>query len=69
MPTMMIQSSHVTYVSEGEGFPLVLAPDPQGTVDLWTPYIPLLGEMCRTIAYTPAVTPNALGLLLDTLRS
>lgn len=68
MPTMMLQDIQVTYVSEGEGFPLVLVPEPQRAVDLWAPYIPLLGEMCRAIAYTPAVTCHALGLLLDTLH-
>jgi pimeloyl-ACP methyl ester carboxylesterase len=68
MPTMMLHNSPVTYVVEGEGFPLVLAPEPQGTMDLWSAYIPLLGEMCRTIAYTPALRPDALRLFLDALR-
>src|SRR6516162_8602842 len=40
---------HFSYETTGDGFPLVLAPGPQGS---WGPYIPLLGELCRTIMYT-----------------
>jgi hypothetical protein len=40
---------HFSYETAGDGFPLVLAPGPQG---VWSPYIPLLGELCRTIVYT-----------------
>ena len=43
------QGVHFSYESAGDGFPLVLAPGPQGG---WSPYIPLLGELCRTIMYT-----------------
>src|SRR5215813_89814 len=43
------QGVHFSYKTAGEGFPLVLAPGPQG---VWGPYIPLLGELCRTITYT-----------------
>jgi pimeloyl-ACP methyl ester carboxylesterase len=43
------QDVHFSYEIAGEGFPLVLAPGPQG---VWSPYIPLLGELCRTIVYT-----------------
>ena len=43
------QGVHFSYETTGEGFPLVLAPGPQG---VWSPYIPLLGELCRTIMYT-----------------
>ena len=39
---------HFSYAIAGDGFPLVLTPGPQG---IWAPYIPLLGELCRTIAY------------------
>jgi hypothetical protein len=42
-------SVHFSYETVGDGFPLVLAPGPQ---DVWSPYIPLLGELCRTIVYT-----------------
>jgi pimeloyl-ACP methyl ester carboxylesterase len=43
------QGVHFSYEISGEGFPLVLAPGPQG---VWSAYIPLLGELCRTIVYT-----------------
>jgi pimeloyl-ACP methyl ester carboxylesterase len=39
---------HFSYETAGDGFPLVLTPGPQG---IWDLYIPLLGELCRTIAY------------------
>jgi pimeloyl-ACP methyl ester carboxylesterase len=40
---------HFSYETAGDGFPLVLTPGPQG---VWSPYMPLLGELCRTILYT-----------------
>jgi pimeloyl-ACP methyl ester carboxylesterase len=43
------QDVHFSYETAGDGFPLVLAPGPQV---VWSPYIPLLGELCRTIMYT-----------------
>jgi hypothetical protein len=43
------QGVHFSYETAGDGFPLVLTPGPQG---IWGPYIPLLGELCRTIMYT-----------------
>ena len=43
------QGVYFSYETAGDGFPLVLAPGPQG---VWSPYIPLLGELCRTIMYT-----------------
>ena len=43
------QGVHFSYKTAGDGFPLVLTPGPQG---IWSPYIPLLGELCRTIMYT-----------------
>ena len=43
------QGVHFSYETAGDGFPLVLAPGPQG---VWSPYMPLLGELCRTIMYT-----------------
>src|SRR5262245_25947197 len=39
---------YFSYETVGDGFPLVLTPGPQ---EVWDPYIPLLGELCRTIAY------------------
>ena len=56
------QGVHFSYETAGDGFPLVLAPGPQG---VWSPYIPLLGELCRTIMYTGhdlAEVPSAEGL-------
>jgi pimeloyl-ACP methyl ester carboxylesterase len=56
------QGVHFSYETAGDGFPLVLTPGPQG---VWSPYIPLLGELCRTIMYTGqelAELPSAEGL-------
>src|SRR5262245_37225917 len=56
------QGVHFSYETAGEGFPLVLAPGPQV---VWSPYIPLLGELCRIIMYTGhdlAEVPSAEGL-------
>jgi hypothetical protein len=56
------QGVHFSYETAGDGFPLVLTPGPQG---VWSPYIPLLGELCRTIMYTGqdlADLPSAEGL-------
>src|SRR5512134_193839 len=56
------QGMYFSYETAGDGFPLVLAPGPQG---VWSPYIPLLGELCRTIIYTGhdlAAVPAAEGL-------
>src|SRR5262249_42932148 len=39
------------YETAGDGFPLVLVPGPQGRGDVWSQYLPLLGELCRTLAY------------------
>jgi hypothetical protein len=47
METIVAQDVSIDYIVEGEGFPLVLMPEPRGTLGLWAPYIPLLGEMCR----------------------
>ena len=53
------QDVHFSYETAGDGFPLVLVPGPQG---VWSPYIPLLGELCRTVVYTGhdlSETPSA----------
>jgi hypothetical protein len=39
---------HFSYETVGDGFPVVLTPGASG---IWDPYMPLLGELCRTIAY------------------
>ena len=48
MAEVSVQGARFSYETAGDGFPLVLAPGPQG---VWTPYMPLLGELCRVIAY------------------
>lgn len=51
MPEVLLQGLRFSYETVGDGFPLVLAPGPQGRRDVWSQYMPLLGELCRTIAY------------------
>lgn len=51
MAEVSVQGVRFSYETAGDGFPLVLAPGPQG---VWTPYMPLLGELCRVIAYACA---------------
>jgi hypothetical protein len=51
MPEVVVQGICFAYETAGNGFPLVLAPGPPGRRDVWLPYMPLLGELCRTIAY------------------
>ena len=51
MPEVVVQGVRFAYETAGDGFPLVLAPGPQGRRDVWLPYMPLLGELCRAIAY------------------
>ncbi len=40
----------ISHESTGDGFPLILLPGPEG-VAAWSPHMPLLGEICHTIAY------------------
>src|SRR5215471_15685818 len=49
MAEVSAQGVYFSYETAGDGFPLVLTPGPQGS---WSPYISLLGELCRTIMYT-----------------
>jgi hypothetical protein len=49
MGEVSVQGVRFSYEIAGDGFPLVLTPGPQG---VWTPYMPLLAELCRVIAYT-----------------
>ena len=51
MPEAALQGVRFSYEMVGDGFPLVLAPGPQGRRDVWSQYMPLLGELCRVIAY------------------
>lgn len=58
MPYLTVAQRHFTYEIEGEGFPLLLTPGYRGTPMLWAPQIPLLGELCRTIAYAVQDAPE-----------
>ena len=51
MREVVVQGVRFAYETAGDGFPLVLAPGLQGRSDVWLPYMPLLGELCRVIAY------------------
>jgi pimeloyl-ACP methyl ester carboxylesterase len=73
MPTLQLGQYDVTYAVEGEGFPLVLIPDTHGTIAHWSGPMPLLGELCRVIAYEFRLQPSmsasieTILALLDTL--
>jgi pimeloyl-ACP methyl ester carboxylesterase len=51
MPSLTARGQSLSYCIEGEGFPLILVPDTGGTLRDWAPVCPLLGELCRVIAY------------------
>jgi pimeloyl-ACP methyl ester carboxylesterase len=51
MPGLTIHGWQYVYATEGEGFPLLLVPDTGGTIRDWAPSMPLLGELCRVVAY------------------
>jgi len=51
MPEVVVQGSRFAYETTGDGFPLVLVPGPQGRRDVWSQYLPLLGELCRALVY------------------
>jgi pimeloyl-ACP methyl ester carboxylesterase len=51
MPSLTARGQQLAYHLEGEGFPLVLIPDTGAAIRDWTPVCPLLGELCRVIAY------------------
>jgi pimeloyl-ACP methyl ester carboxylesterase len=51
MPALTARGQYISYHIEGEGFPLVLIPDTEGAMRHWAPVCPLLGELCRVIAY------------------
>lgn len=70
MPTLQLDQHELLYAAEGEGFPLVLIPDTHGTIDHWSGLIPLLGELCRVIAYEfrpPSSTPEPVETMLALL--
>jgi len=79
MAEVSAQGVYFSYETAGDGFPLLLVPGPQV---VWNPYMPLLGELCRTIMYvghdlaesspTEELHPSAraaamLGIFLDRL--
>jgi len=51
MPEVIAQGIRCSYETTGDGFPLVLTPGSRAWRAVWTAYLPLLGELCRTIAY------------------
>ena len=62
--------SWIAYESAGDGFPLVLLPGPEG-IAAWSPYMPLLGELCHAIAYDasePQPAAECLATVLDALN-
>ena len=70
MPAVTVNGRRVRYEMTGDGFPLLLVPDRNGTIHDWAPAMPLLGELCRVIAYeyeqsAPAGTPSAQLPLLE----
>ena len=57
--TLVVRKSFMSCSLRGLPVPLVLMPEAQGRLELWAPYIPLLGEMCRTLAYAPSVAAQS----------
>ena len=51
MPEHTVHNRRLAYVTEGDGFPLLLGPAPQATVADWSQPMLLLGELCKVIAY------------------
>jgi pimeloyl-ACP methyl ester carboxylesterase len=51
MRSLITNGRRLLYLTDGDGFPLVLVPDEHGTISDWAPSIPLLGELCRVIVY------------------
>jgi pimeloyl-ACP methyl ester carboxylesterase len=77
MPHLRGTHGQFTYITEGEGFPLLLVPADSGSIRDWSAQAPLLGELCRVVAYeyrppstssANAVRVQSLASLLDALR-
>ena len=51
MPSLLLNGRPCAYTTAGEGFPLILVPDAGGTLSDWAQSMPLLGELCRVVAY------------------
>jgi pimeloyl-ACP methyl ester carboxylesterase len=72
MPDLTVNNQQLTYLTEGDGFPLILVPDCQGTRSDWHRPLPLLGELCRVIAYEycqPHSPAPPTDLLVEDLRT
>ena len=71
MPRLQLpDGSLIVYESAGDGFPLVLLPDPKG-IAAWSPHVPLLSELCHVMAYECCQSQPAaecLAAFLDVLR-
>ena len=71
MPRLQLpDGSLIACESAGDGFPLVLLPGPEGIAG-WSPYMPLLGELCHAIAYDacqPQPAAECLSALLNALN-
>ncbi len=51
MPRLTVKTRQCSYITEGDGFPLLLTSGPVEPRAVWEPLMPLLGELCQTIAY------------------
>ena len=51
MPMLRVNTRQCSYITEGDGFPLLLTSGPLEPCAVWEPLMPLLGELCQTIAY------------------
>jgi pimeloyl-ACP methyl ester carboxylesterase len=51
MPMLTVKGRQCYYETTGVGFPLLLTAGRRGTIAAWREIMPLLGEMCKTIAY------------------
>lgn len=49
MAVLTINGKQCYYETEGDGFPLLLVPEPQGVIADWHGIMPLLGELCKAI--------------------
>ena len=71
MPRLQLpDGSLIACESAGDGFPLVLLPGPEG-IAAWSPYMPLLGELCHAIACDasePQPAAECLASVLDALN-
>jgi hypothetical protein len=72
MPYLTVNNQRLTYITEGDGFPLILVPDGQGSRADWNRPLPLLAELCRVVAYEycePRSPTHPTDLLVEDLRT